>query len=51
MLSPGESWTFRIDVVRKAGARSRDDIDVKVVARSRLSTSDRDVVWFRVRAR
>jgi hypothetical protein len=51
VMKPGESWTFRVEVTRRPTAVRGDRVTVRLVSRSTRSLEDRDVVWFRVRAR
>jgi len=50
-LAPGETWTFRVVVSRRARTRDGSELTERIVARSFRDPSHDDVVWFRVRAR
>jgi hypothetical protein len=49
-LQPGESWTFRVRVVRRASAQPGDRFTLKVLTRSTAAPVRRDGVSLFVRA-
>jgi hypothetical protein len=50
-LAPGEAWTFRVRVARRARTRDGQSVLVRLDLASKREGGGEDVVWFRARAR